>query len=43
VIDRDAAVHQHRLLDEALTEHGGEEVEILLRPAGAEGDVMDAS
>src|SRR5882672_1627835 len=42
VIDGDASIHQHGLLDEALPEYLGEEVDILLRAAGAQRNVMNA-
>src|SRR5262249_56055552 len=39
VIDGDVAVHQHGLLDHPLPEDAGEEVDVLLRAAGAQRDV----
>ena len=42
VVDRDGAVHQHRLLHEALAEHLGEEVQIFLCASGTQRDVMNA-
>src|SRR5262245_24843571 len=42
VVDGDVSVHQHGLLDEPLPENLGEEIDILLRAAGAERDVVNA-
>src|SRR5262245_25901053 len=40
VIDRDVAIHQNGLLDQPLPENLSEEVDILLRAAGAQRDVV---
>ena len=42
VVDGDVPVQQHGLLDQALTQHTGEEIDIGLRRARAERDVVDA-
>ena len=42
VVDGNAPVEQHVLLDQALPEHAGAEIHILLGRPRAQGDVMDA-
>jgi len=42
MIDGDTPIHQDGLLDQPLPEDLGEEIEILLRAAGAQRDVMNA-
>src|SRR5439155_5061591 len=42
VIDGDVPIHQDGLLDQALPEYLSKEVDILLRAAGAQRDVMNA-
>src|SRR5262249_7265654 len=41
VVDRDVAVHQDGLLHQPLCENRGEEIDILLRAAGAQRDVVN--
>ena len=42
VIDGDVSIHQDGLLDQPLPEYLGKEVDILLRAAGAQRDVVNA-
>src|SRR6185503_19319335 len=42
VVDGDVSIHQDGLLDQPLPEYLGKEVDILLRTAGAQGDVVHA-
>src|SRR5207248_5557543 len=42
VINGNAAIHQDGLFDQSLPEHLGEEIDVLLRAAGAQRDVVHA-